>query len=73
MKANETKDMLVAAFLEAKEKGTQHVEEYYNKIKTYVMTTRCEDMFNPNVNLILSLILYNYLYILLKNSLFILG
>ena len=51
MKANETKDMIVAAYLEAREKGTQHLEETYNKIKTYVMSTRCEDMFNPDVSL----------------------
>ena len=49
MKVEQKKDILVAAYLEAKANATQHMVETYNKIKHYVMATKCEDMFNPDV------------------------
>merc|ERR1712113_525970 len=36
IKADKMKDMLVEAYLEAKEKGTDKIKETYNKIKNYV-------------------------------------
>ena len=50
VKGEEFKVMVLAALQDARQKGTDKVVEVYNKIKDYIVSTRCEDMFNPDVS-----------------------
>ncbi|XP_066925895.1 uncharacterized protein [Clytia hemisphaerica] len=49
VKGEEFKVMVLAALQEAQQKGTDKVKEVYNNIKNYIVSTRCEDMFNPDL------------------------
>lgn len=49
IKAGKVQEMIVDAYIKAKAQGTQVVVEAFNKVKEYVMATRCEDMFNPDL------------------------
>ena len=53
IKFDKLQDMIVDAAIDAKTKGTQMIKETYDKIKNYVMSTKCEDMFNPDVSFLI--------------------
>ena len=43
------KEMVIDAYIKAKAEGKKSAVEAFNKVKEYVMSTKCEDMFNPDV------------------------
>lgn len=49
IKADALKEMVIASYIKTKANAKQAVVEAYNKVKDYVMATKCEDMFNPDL------------------------
>lgn len=49
IKAEKFQEILVNAYIQAKANATDVIVETYKKIKEYVLSIRCEDVFNPNL------------------------